>query len=117
MNFTKYNYIAVGQAPPLQLSFAIGSPGDCIHVAGVVTDLGVLVDNSFSPFINCREATSKASRMLFMVRRSFAELCVSAFSPLYITLVWPYIEYAMQVCSANLVSDDAYYNLPKCRAK
>ncbi len=83
--------MAVGQGPPLQLSFAIGSPGDSIHVAGVVNDLGVLMNNSFSPFINCREATSKASRMLFMVRRAFAELSVSALAPQYKNLVLPYI--------------------------
>ncbi len=40
-----------------------------------------------------------------MIRRSFAELSVSAFTALYNTLVRPHLEYAMQACSPNLVAD------------
>ncbi len=108
INPTKCNYIAVGRAPPLQLSLATGSPGNFIHVAHVVKDLGVLIGHPFSPSIHCKEAASKARRMLFMIRRSFAELSVSAFAPLYNTLVWPHLEYAMQACSPNLVADADY---------
>ncbi len=63
------------------------------------------MDNSFSHSIHCIEAASKAGRMLFMIRRSFAELSVSAFAALYNTLVWPNLEFAMQACSPNLVAD------------
>ncbi len=59
----------------------------------------------FSTSIHYKEVASKARRMLFMIRRSFAELPVSVFSPLYNTLVRPYLEYAMQACSPNLVAD------------
>ncbi len=45
---TKYNYIAIGRAPPLQLSLATGRPGNSIQVTTVVKDLGVLMDNSFA---------------------------------------------------------------------
>ncbi len=45
---TKCNYIAIGRAPPLQLSLATGRPGNSIKVTTVVKDLGVLMDNSFA---------------------------------------------------------------------
>ncbi len=40
-----------------------------------------------------------------MIRRSYAELSVSAFAFLYNMLVRPHLEYAMQACSLNLVAD------------
>ncbi len=53
--------------------------------------------------MHCKEAASKARRMLFMMRRPFAEL--SAFAVIYNLLVRPHLEYAMQACSPNLVAD------------
>ncbi len=43
--------------------------------------------------------------MLFMIRRSFAELPASVVAGLYNTLVRPQLEYALQACSPNLVAD------------
>ncbi len=40
INPTKFNYIAIGQALPLQLSLATGSPGLSIQVASVVKNQG-----------------------------------------------------------------------------
>ncbi len=71
-----------------------GKPGNSIQLANVVEDLGVPMDNSFSPSIHCKEAAFKARRMLFVIRRSFAELWVSTFAPIYNTLAWPHLEYA-----------------------
>ncbi len=71
----------------------------------LVKDLGALMDNSFSPSLHCKGAASKARRMLFMKRRSFSELSVSAFAPLYNTLVRSHLEHAMQACSPNLLAD------------
>ncbi len=85
INPTKWNYIAIGRAPPLQLSFAIDSPDDFIQVANVVKNLGVLEDNSFSHSIHSIEAT---------------------FAPLfYNTLVRSLFEYAMQTCLPNIVAN------------
>ncbi len=69
INPTKFNYIAIEGVHPLQLSLDTGSLGDSIQVANVVKDLGVLMDNSFPASIHCKEAASKARRMLFMIRR------------------------------------------------
>ncbi len=63
-----------------------------------IKDLCFFMDKSFAPTIHCKEAASKARRMLFTKRRSFAD-------PLYNTLVRPHLEYAMQACSPNLVTD------------
>ncbi len=52
-------------------------PGDSIQVVNVVKDLGVLMDNSFSPSIHCKGTVSKARWMLFMIKRSFNRGCPS----------------------------------------
>ncbi len=108
INATKCKCIDIGRAPPLQLSFATGNLGNSIHVANVVKDLGVLMDDSFSPSSHCNEAASKARRMLFMIKRSFDELSVSAFAALFNTLVRSHLEYAMQNCSPSPVADADY---------
>ncbi len=56
-------------------------------------------------FYNAKEAASKVRQMLFMIRRSFAKLSLSAFAPLYDTMVRPHLEYAIKACSPNLVAD------------
>ncbi len=99
------NYIDIGRTPPLQLSLATGSPGNSMQVANFVKDLSVLMDYSFSPSIHCREAAPKARWILFMMKRSFAELSLSAFAAHYNTLVRPHLEFAMQACSLNFVAD------------
>ncbi len=76
-----------------------------MQVTNDVKDLGVFMNNSFSPSINCREAASKSRRMLVMIKRPFVELSVSAFTALYNTLVRPHLEYAMQACSPNLAAE------------
>ncbi len=40
----------------------------------VLEDLGVLMGNSFSSAIHCKKVVPKARWMLFMIKRSFAEL-------------------------------------------
>ncbi len=63
------------------------------------------MDNSFSSSIDCKETASNSKLILFMLRRSFAELPVSAFAVLYNTLVRPHLEYTMQACSPNPVAN------------
>ncbi len=80
INHTKCNYIVIGRAPPHQLSLATGSQGNSIQAANVVKDLGDLMDNSFSQSSHCKEAVSKARRLLLTIRWSLTELSVSAFA-------------------------------------
>ncbi len=63
------------------------------------------MDNPFSLSIHCKEAASKARRMLFMMRRSLADVSVSAFAAIFNTLVRPHLE---QTCSPNFAADADY---------
>ncbi len=101
INPTKCKYINITRAPPLQLCLGTGSPDDFIQVANVIKNL----DSYISTSVHCREAASKARRLLFMIRRSFTKLSVLAFVPLSNALILFNIEYAMQACSPNLVTD------------
>ncbi len=42
--------------------------------AGVQIYIGVQMDKMFSPSAQCTEATNKAIRLIFMIRRSFQDL-------------------------------------------
>ncbi len=63
------------------------------------------MDKYSSPSTHSKEAAAKAGRMLFVIRRSFAELSVTVFAALYNTLVRPNIEHSMQACSPNPVAE------------
>ncbi len=87
----------------------------------VLEDLGVLMGNSFSSAIHCKKVASKARQMLFMIKRSFAELSVSAFAAPYNTAP-PWVLYAglhektcyrRQLSGANsVVGDEARKGFP-----
>ncbi len=83
---------------------ATGIRGDSLPVTSIAKVWGFLMDSSFSPSIHRSEAAFKPSRVLLIIRRSFAELSVSAFAPLDNTLVRSHLENAVQVCSRNLVA-------------
>ncbi len=55
--------------------------------------------------MQCKEAANTARRLLFMVRRSFAELSQSAFIPIYCAIVRPHLEYLMEANAATLRAD------------
>ncbi len=96
--------IDIGRARSLKLSLTTEISGDFIQVVNVTKDLGVFMDYSFSPSIHCRQAASKAIRMLFVKSRPSDELPVSAFTPLhYNKMDRPHLEYAMQACSPALL--------------
>ncbi len=92
MNATKCHFFAIGRAPAPQLSLSTVNPGSFMHIANLAEGLGILMDNSFSPAIYCKQA---ARGMLCMMRRLFVELSVSAFAALKKTLVQPHLEHAV----------------------
>ncbi len=51
------------------------------------------------------EAANTARRLLFLVRTSFCEVSMTAFSPLYCALVRPHLEYAMEANTTALRAD------------
>ncbi len=60
INPTKCNYLTIGREVPLRLSFFPDGSGTPIPVSTLVKDLGVQVDNMFSPSAQCTEAANKA---------------------------------------------------------
>ncbi len=74
INPTKCNYRAIGREVPLRLSFSPDGSCTSIPVFPLVKYLGVQTDNVFSPSTQCTEAANKASRLIFMIRRSFQYL-------------------------------------------
>ncbi len=100
---TKCNYLTIGREVPLRLSFSPDGSGTPIPVSKLVKALGVQTDHEFSPSAQCADAANNASRLIFMVRRSFQYLSKSASIPLYGALVRPHLEYGMPACSLNLM--------------
>ncbi len=86
----------------------------CLYVMLLFTEIRALLavtnrsqtllkTSYFSTSIHCREAATKARRVLFMIRRPFAELSVSKFTLLYNTPIRPHLARAVQACSPNRV--------------
>ncbi len=59
-------------------------------------DLGVFNDSSFKPSLQCKEAYARARANFFMMRRGFAILTPAIFRPLYLAMVRPHLDYAVQ---------------------
>ncbi len=105
INPFKCNNLTIGREVPLRLSSFPDGSGTPIPVSQLAKDLGVQADNLFSPSAQCTEATNKARRLIFMIRRSFQDLSKQIFIPLCGALVRSHFEYGMLACLPNLVAD------------
>ncbi len=65
----------------------------------------VPTDKTFSVSIHRRQVTSKARRLLTIIKKAFVELSMSAFIPLYNTLVRSHLKDTTRVDSPNLPAD------------
>ncbi len=79
----QFVYLTIGREVPLRLIFFPDGSGTPIPVFKLVKDLGVQTDSMFSPSAQCTDATNKARRLIFVIRRPFQGLSKSAFNPLY----------------------------------
>ncbi len=70
INFTKCNYLTIGQEVPLRLSFFPDGSGTPIPVSKLVKDLEVQADNMFSHSTQCTEAANKTRPLIFMIAPS-----------------------------------------------
>ncbi len=70
-------------------------------------DLGVFVTTNFKPSRNARLAVSRARVRLFQIRRGFVVMMKEAFFSLYLSLVRPILEDAIQAISPYLQKDIA----------
>ncbi len=84
------------------------STADIDHRNPQVTDvrhLWVPLDTTYTASAHCIEAANTARGLQFLVRIPFCELSKTAFTPLYCTLVWPHLEYAMEANAPTLRAD------------
>ncbi len=68
-------------------------------------DLGLAIDTSLKPSLQCREGFSRARAVFFMMRRGFAELTSAKFRPPYLAMVRLQLEYAVQAVTPYLQKD------------
>ncbi len=57
---------------------------------------GVFIDSSFKPSLRCKEAYARTRATFFMIRRGFAIVTPAIFRPLYLAMVLPHLDYAVQ---------------------
>ena len=72
-----------------------------------VKDLGVMIASSLKFSQQCKDAASKANRMLGFINRNFSFKNKDIIPPLYISLVRPHLEYAVQFWSPHHSKDIA----------
>ncbi len=65
----------------------------------------MVIDSSFKPSLQCREGFSHARAVIFMMRRGFAELTLAIFRPLFLAMVRPQLDYAVQAVAPYLQKD------------
>ncbi len=70
--------------------------GTKIESVQCVKDLGVTIVSSLNFSQQCKEAAGKANRMLSFINRNFSFKNKDVILPLYISLVRPHLEYAVQ---------------------
>ncbi len=66
-----------------------------------VKDLGVTITSNLKFSQHCKDAASKANRMLGFINRNFSFKNKEIILPMYISLVRPHLEYADQFWSPH----------------
>ncbi len=70
-----------------------------------VKDLGVTITSNLEFTQHCKEAACKANRMLGFINRNFSFKNKDIILPMYISLIRPHLEYAMQFWSPHNAKD------------
>ena len=81
-----------------------------------VKDLGVTISSSLKFAQQCKDAVGKANRMLGFINRNFSFKNKDIIVPLYISLVRPHLEYAVQFWSPHHAKDIAKLETVQRRA-
>ncbi len=79
-------------------------------------DLGVSIVSNLEFSQQCKDATSKANRMLGFINRNFSFKNKDIILPLYISLIRPHLEYAVQFWSPHHAKDIAKLEAVQRRA-
>ena len=87
------------------LPVASTNPQGVYHIGGYLLrettyerDLGVIVSPFFKTGMETQRKCAAASRILWAIRRSFANLSIDVFRRLYITYIRPILEYRRPAC-------------------
>ncbi len=81
--------------------------GTKIESVQCLKDLGVTVVSSFKCSQKCKDDAGKANRMLGFINRYFSFKNKDVILPLYISLVRPHLEYAVQFWALHHAKDIA----------
>ncbi len=81
--------------------------GTKIESVQCVKDLGVTIASNLKFSQQCKDAASKANRMLGFINRNFSFKNKDVIILLYISLVRPHLEYAVQFWSPHHAKDIA----------
>ncbi len=93
LNPEKCCHLPIGQPPIVPLAFADGKSLEMVESA---KDLGVFIDSSFKPSLQCKEAYARSRTTFFIIRRGFAILIPKIVRPLYLAILRPQLDYAIQ---------------------
>src|SRR5215469_7666426 len=81
--------------------------GSILQAASEEKDLGVTVDNTLKFSKQCAEAVKKTNKMLGNIARNFEYKSKNVILTLYKSLIWPHLEYTVQLCSPFIKKDIA----------
>ena len=90
INFLKCSVLPVGATEPF-VQYNIG--GHPLTVVSHMADLGTIVSSDFKSACDTAKKVASASRLLAMIRRSFARLSPDIFKLLYTSHIRPVLEY------------------------
>ncbi len=102
INPDKCCHLPIGQPPITPLTFADGKSVEMVESA---KDLGVFTASTFKPSLKCKDAYARGRATFFMIRRGFAILTPAILRPLYLAIVRPHLDYAVQASFPYLQKD------------
>ena len=101
-NVDKCKIVHLGSKNPLHQYYMNGSE---IQAASSEKDLGVMLDNTAKPSLQCAKAAQKGNQVLGQLLRSFQCREKEVLTQLYKVFVRPHLEYAIQAWCPYLVKD------------
>ncbi len=101
-NVSKCQMLQVGHS---NKKYEYDMMGQKIVATPSVKDLGITISKNLKFSQHCNEAAKKANRILGFVKRNFTYKSKDIILPLYISLVRPHLEYAIQFWAPHLRKD------------
>jgi len=68
-------------------------------------DLGVWINNTMKPSLQCSKSAAKAMSALACIRKSFSYFDIQSFMIIYRTYIRPHLEYCVQAWNPYLIKD------------